>query len=151
MLGSGRDAVRGGNVRDTPLLAMEARIRARLDLWQGNPDVGANLLSATRRRIEGDPDLAKLAWVLALDEADLCLAAGRPEAAQELLSSRDARGESARAARLRAKLAASAGDVNAATMILEGAMDASRAEDRPADTSVWLQLAVLRLEGGDPA
>jgi LuxR family maltose regulon positive regulatory protein len=151
MVASGREAVREGDARDTPLLAMEARIRARLDLWQGNPDVGANLLSATRRRLEGDPDLTALAWTLALDEADLCLAAGRPEAAQELLSSRDAGRESVRAARLRAKLAASLGDVHAATMILEGAMDATREEDRPADTSAWLQLAVLRLEGGDPS
>ena len=99
MLRSGRDAARGGDVRDTPLWAMETRIRARLDHWEGNPDVGANLLSATRRRLEGDPDLVELAWTLALDEADLCLAAGRLEAAQQLLSGAGGRGEPVRAAR----------------------------------------------------
>jgi LuxR family maltose regulon positive regulatory protein len=150
MLDQGRRAARTGEVRDMPLWAMEARLRARLDHWQGNPDVGANLLSATRRRLEDDPDLSELVWTLALDEADLCLAAGRSEAARELLASRPARGESVRAARVRAKLAAEAGDAHAATMILEGALDARRAEDRPADTSAWLQLAVQRLEGRDP-
>jgi LuxR family maltose regulon positive regulatory protein len=151
MLDQGRSAARGGEVHDTPLWAMEARLRARLDHWQGNPDVGANLLSATRRRIENDPDLAGLAWTLALDEADLCLAAGRPEAARQLLASEAARGEPVRSARLRAKLAAAAGDAHAARMILEGALDAAREDDRPADTSAWLQLAVQRLEGRDPA
>jgi LuxR family transcriptional regulator, maltose regulon positive regulatory protein len=149
MLEAGRDAARSGDLRDTPLSAMEARLRARLDDWQGNPDVGANLLSATRRRLEGDPDLDGLAWTLALDEADLYVTAGRSEAARRLLSSAQGRGEAVRVARLRAKLAAEAGDTQAATMILEGALDTTREENRPADTSAWLQLAVLRLEARD--
>ena len=151
MLRSGRDAARGGDAHDTPLWAMEARIRARLDLWQGNPDVGANLLSATRRRLANDPDLAELAWALALDEADLCLAAGRPEAAQQLLTGVNGRGESVRTARLKSKIAAWHGDVGAATMLLEGALDATREENSPADTSAWLQLAALYWERLDPA
>jgi LuxR family transcriptional regulator, maltose regulon positive regulatory protein len=151
MLRSGRAAARAGVVRDTPLWAMETRIRARLDLWEENPEVGANLLSATRRRLEGDPELAELAWTLALDEADLCLRAGRPEAAQQLLAGANGRGESVRAALVRAKIAAWHGDVGAAAMLLEGALDATLEENRPADASAWLQLAVLCWERRNPA
>src|SRR5262249_4487019 len=64
MLEPGRDAARAGEVHDKPLWAMEARIRAKLYHWHGNPDVGANLLSATRRGLESDADLAGLAWTL---------------------------------------------------------------------------------------
>src|SRR5262249_19704123 len=57
MLESGREVLRGGDVRDESMRAMEMRIRAWVDRWNRNPDVAANLLSVARRRVQRDADL----------------------------------------------------------------------------------------------
>jgi LuxR family maltose regulon positive regulatory protein len=151
MLESGRDAARGGGVRDGSLWAMEARLRARVDEWHESPDVGANLLSATRRRLQQDPDLTELSWSLTVDEAEMCLAAGRPEAAAQLLASGEPAGGGLGEATVRAKLATAQGRSDDAIAVLEEALGTAAQDGVSALTAAWLHLAAVRWGRGDPA
>jgi LuxR family transcriptional regulator, maltose regulon positive regulatory protein len=151
MLESGRDAARGGDVGDGSLWAMEARLRARVDEWQGSPDVAANLLSATRRRLQRDPDLSELARILAVEEAEMCIAAGRPEAAEQLLGSSEAPGAGLREATVRARLASLHDGTDDAVAILERALEAAVPDHVSVLTTAWLQLAAVRWGRSDPA
>jgi LuxR family maltose regulon positive regulatory protein len=150
MLESGRDAARAGDIRDGSLRAMEAMLRARVARWHENPEVAANLLSATRRRLERDPDLRELAWFLAVEEAEMCIAAGRSEAAAQLLATEPAR-EGLREATVRARVASLQGKPDEAAAGLDAGLDAAAQDDVSALTAAWLLRATLHGGRGDPA
>jgi LuxR family transcriptional regulator, maltose regulon positive regulatory protein len=150
MLESGRAPARDGDVRDASVRAMEARLRARVARWRENPEVAANLLSATRRRMERDPDLRELSWSLAVEEAEMCLAAGRPEAAMQLLAAGEPAGEGLREATVRAKSAALQGKPDEAAAGLDRALESPQ-DDVSALTAAWLLRAAMYWERSDPA
>jgi LuxR family transcriptional regulator, maltose regulon positive regulatory protein len=150
LLESGRGAARGGNARDGSMWAMEARLRARVNRWRENPDVAANLLSATGRRLERDPDLRELSRSLAVEEAEMCLAAGRPEAAMQLLAKGEQAGEGLREAVVRARSASLQGKPDEAAAGLDRALESIAHEDVSALTAAWLLRAAMYWDQSDP-
>jgi LuxR family maltose regulon positive regulatory protein len=142
-----REIARGEEPSDSPLTAVQAAMTARLHRWRGEPGIGANLLSAVRRRM-ADPGHRLLAESIAVEEASLHAAAGRDGAAHQVLDEVEREARRTAAELVRARLAISAGRPADAVMTLRAALEEPNAF-APDVVETWVVLALTLAAGGD--
>jgi LuxR family maltose regulon positive regulatory protein len=143
-LEGGREALRGGDGRDVPASVVEACMRARLHRWHGRPEVGANLLSAMRRRIRRQA-LSHLAGFVAVEEAAMDLASGARTAASRAIEGVTRRSRPTGQVAIRARLLRDEGDSEAATRSLQRHLGREPSTHLPDVVDGWVFLAsVLR-------
>jgi LuxR family maltose regulon positive regulatory protein len=143
-LDGGREALRGRDMRDVPASVVEACMQARVHRWHGRPDVGANLLSAMRRRIRGEA-LSHLAGFVAVEEAAMDLASGARTAAARAIDGVTRRSRPTGKVSIRARLLRDNGDSEAAARSLQRHLGREPSTHLPDVVEGWVLLAsVLR-------
>jgi LuxR family maltose regulon positive regulatory protein len=143
-LDGGREALRGGDVQDVPASVVEACMQARVHRWHGRPDVGANLLSAMRRKIRRQA-LSHLAGFVAVEEAAMDLASGARTAAARAIDGVTRRSRPTGQVAIRARLLRDNGDSEAAARSLQRHLGREPSTHLPDVVEGWVLLAsVLR-------
>lgn len=143
-LDGGREALRGGDMRDVPASVVEACMQSRVHRWHGRPDVGANLLSAMRRRIRRQA-LSHLAGFVAVEEAAMDLASGAQTAAARAIDGVTRRSRPTGQVAIRARLLRDEGPSEAAARSLQRHLEREPSTHLPDVIEGWVLLAsVLR-------
>jgi LuxR family maltose regulon positive regulatory protein len=143
-----REIMRGEEPSDSPLTATQSALVARLRRWRGEPGIGANLLSALRRKLR-HPGHRMLEQSMALDEAGMLAAVGREASALDILDEEDRQVRGTADQVVRARLEALAGHPADAVTRLQAHLRREMPDHLPDLIEAWVVLALCQASTGD--